>query len=332
MNTFQGELSIPHHTYLKIQIALDVIVTVFVAVRLSTNYRHTGKLAADDYFSIVAVAVLVGYSTSSFLMTRSFESPDTTIPTITKISVACLFTGGGAMFFAKAPIFLFYIRIFNINNWLRITCYVVLTTTAIAYSACSIYSGVNCIPSSGVYDTSFLNQCAERTLIQAIVRCFISISTDIIALSLPLAIVTKLHLPLSRKIGLALVFMTGIFAMVAGCVSLYYQWRMARTGDPQDMTVAMLCTCIECSIAIIVMCAPALHSLWKVYISKSRLVTNPQSLYTYRTKKTDTSESSQQIKVVSHHYIELGEPNRGISGYQADVVSVGNKVYYGQAV
>ncbi|KAI1371224.1 hypothetical protein F4677DRAFT_450646 [Hypoxylon crocopeplum] len=235
-------LSITYDTYLKIQIALDVMAAAFVATRLLANYRTIGKLAADDYFSAVAVAVLTGYSSSSFIMTRAFTSPDTTIPSITRISVICLFTGGAAMYFAKVPLLLFYIRIFSIKKWLRITCYVVLAATAVVYLVCAIYSGANCIPGNGIYDVPFQLQCEARTLIPALCRCFTSIFTDVVALSLPLAVVTRLHLPRTRKIGLALVFMTGIFAIIAGCVSLYYQWRMAKSSSYQDMTVAMLCT------------------------------------------------------------------------------------------
>ncbi|OTA54003.1 hypothetical protein K449DRAFT_439701 [Hypoxylon sp. EC38] len=234
--------SIPHGTYLKVQITLDVVVAVFVATRLMTNYLNTRKFAPDDWFSIVALVMLTGYSTSSFLMTRAFASPNTTVPSITKLSVACLFTGGSSMYFAKTPLLLFYIRIFSVKKWLRITCYVVLTATAIIYLVCAIYSGVNCVSRDNIYDTRFLAQCEGSTYTPALIRCSTSIFTDTLALSLPLAIVTKLHLPRSRKIALAGVFMTGVFAIVAGCVSLYYQWRMMRTSSYEDMTVAMLCT------------------------------------------------------------------------------------------
>ncbi|KAI5919379.1 hypothetical protein F4810DRAFT_510352 [Camillea tinctor] len=234
--------SVSHGTYLKIQITLDIVVAAFVAIRLFTNYRYSRKLTTDDYFSVVAVVVLAGYSSSSFLMTRAFVSTYTTISTITRISVACLFTGGAAMYFAKTPLILLYIRLFGIHQWLRVSCYLLLTVTAVIYLVCAIYSGVNCISHDGNYDTPFLLRCMTNTFIPALCRCFTSIITDILILLLPLPVVAKLHLPRARKIGLMIVFMTGIFAIVAGCVSLYYQWKMKQSSNASDMTVAIVTT------------------------------------------------------------------------------------------
>lgn len=114
------------------------------------------------------------------------------------------------MYFSKAPLLLLYIRIFGIHKWLRVACYLTLAATAVIFLVCALYSGVNCIPSGGVYDAPFLLKCMTNTFTPALCRCFTSIFTDIIALSLPLAVVAKLHLPRARKIGLAVVFMSGI--------------------------------------------------------------------------------------------------------------------------
>ncbi|KAI1477572.1 hypothetical protein F4774DRAFT_193048 [Daldinia eschscholtzii] len=132
------------------------------------------------------------------------------VSSIAKLSVASLFTGDATLFFAKAPILLFYIRVFRIKRWLRVTCYIVLATTAVVYAACAIYSGVNCIPGNNIYSLSFLSRCLERNFIPVLVRCFTSITSDAVAISLPLAVVTKLKLPVPKKMALALVFMMGI--------------------------------------------------------------------------------------------------------------------------
>ncbi|KAK6845941.1 hypothetical protein PG987_001129 [Apiospora arundinis] len=327
--------SISHDTYMKIQIILDVIAVAFVAARVLTNYQYSKKIAPDDYVSTVAVVVLISYSTSSFLMTRAFVSPETTVASITRyrnngdestesiqISVACLFTGGAAMYFAKAPLLLLYIRIFGIKKWFRVVCYTVLLATAVIYLACALYSGISCIPADGLYDDSFVLECAQSTFVPALCRCFTSIFTDLVALSLPLSVVVKLHLPRGRKIGLALVFMTGIFAIIAGCVSLYYQWKMKKTSNSSDMTVAMLCTCLECAIAIIVGCAPALHTLWTAYIAKTRLISAIKSSRSSQ-RADDTSQSPlQRIKVTTHRYVAMDGKENATPVYQANAAVV----------
>ncbi|KAK7975790.1 hypothetical protein PG989_014253 [Apiospora arundinis] len=343
--------SISHDTYMKIQIILDVIAVAFVAARVLTNYQYSKKIAPDDCerepgfdrdlgrvalanslpviidVSTVAVVVLISYSTSSFLMTRVASitryrnNGDESTESI-QISVACLFTGGAAMYFAKAPLLLLYIRIFGIKKWFRVVCYTVLLATAVIYLACALYSGISCIPADGLYDDSFVLECAQSTFVPALCRCFTSIFTDLVALSLPLSVVVKLHLPRGRKIGLALVFMTGIFAIIAGCVSLYYQWKMKKTSNSSDMTVAMLCTCLECAIAIIVGCAPALHTLWTAYIAKTRLISAIKSSRSSQ-RADDTSQSPlQRIKVTTHRYVAMDGKENATPVYQANAAVV----------
>ncbi|KAK8135354.1 hypothetical protein PG984_003294 [Apiospora sp. TS-2023a] len=357
--------SISYDTYMRIQIALDVIAVAFVAARVLTNYQYSKKIAPDDCerepgfdrdlkgvalanslpviidVSTVAVVVLISYSTSSFLMTRAFVSPDTTVASITRyrnngaepteciqISVACLFTGGAAMYFAKAPLLLLYIRIFGIKRWLRVVCYTVLLATAIVYLVCALYSGIRCVPADGLYDDSFVLECAQSTFVPALCRCFTSIFTDLVALSLPLSVVVKLQLPRGRKIGLALVFMTGILNRKEGerkgkwCVSLYYQWKMKKTSNSSDMTVAMLCTCLECAIAIIVGCAPALHTLWTAYIAKTRLIYAIKS--SCSSQRTDNTSQSplQRIKVTTYRYVAMDGTDTSNPVYQANAAVV----------
>lgn len=114
------------------------------------------------------------------------------------------------MYFSKAPLLLLYIRLFGIETWLRMTCYVTLAATAVLHLVCAIYASIGCIPADGKYESTFVLNCAEATHIPVLLRCFAAIATDVVALVLPLVVVAKLHLPTSRKIGLVLVFTTGI--------------------------------------------------------------------------------------------------------------------------
>lgn len=114
------------------------------------------------------------------------------------------------MYFAKAPLLLLYIRLFGIEKWLRRTCYATLAASAVLHLVCAIYASIGCIPADGKYESAFVLKCAEATQIPVLLRCFAAIATDIVALVLPLMVVAGLHLPTSRKIGLALVFTTGI--------------------------------------------------------------------------------------------------------------------------
>ncbi|KAI1477571.1 hypothetical protein F4774DRAFT_388734 [Daldinia eschscholtzii] len=82
---------------------------------------------------------------------------------------------------------------------------------------------------------------------------------------------------------------------------------------------------MECSITIIVSCAPAIYSLWSNYVATSRSARNPVSSYMGQSERTNISGPPQQIRVVTQHYIELSDHTRSVLGYQANAVSTGGK-------
>lgn len=55
-----------------------------------------------------------------------------------------------------------------------------------------------------------MTKCFEQTRITSVVAGFASMTTDTLILVLPMPIIFQLHLPRVKKIGLALVFCTGI--------------------------------------------------------------------------------------------------------------------------
>jgi hypothetical protein len=70
MDAISGASLIPSTTYVKVQITLNTVAAVFVAVRITTNRLTAGRFFLDDYMSVVALIFLVSYSTSSSLMTK----------------------------------------------------------------------------------------------------------------------------------------------------------------------------------------------------------------------------------------------------------------------
>lgn len=114
------------------------------------------------------------------------------------------------MYFAKTPLLVFYIRTFGIKRWLRNTCYIILVVTALIYLVCMTYACVHCNPSGKSLDAVFLVECTTSTYVTSICRCFTSVLTDVSILVLPLSTIFKLHLPFHKKIGLAVMVMSGI--------------------------------------------------------------------------------------------------------------------------
>ncbi|EHK99467.1 hypothetical protein M7I_4624 [Glarea lozoyensis 74030] len=122
-----------------------------------------------------------------------------------------------------------------------------------------------------------------------------SVVADLIILVLPIPVILKLQMAGPKKIGLFIVFLTGVFAIVASAVSLYYKWGSFK-GTSNDLTSAMVCTVIEASIAIIVGCIPSTYSFWSQSIVKltiySRIKTAFSSMSGSRSRTTKSTKRS----------------------------------------
>ncbi|KAI1504831.1 hypothetical protein F5X99DRAFT_371110 [Biscogniauxia marginata] len=320
---------IPAANYIGSQITLNITTLVVIAIRLWTNYWHCKKLFADDYLSVVALILVASYSATSSMMNSTFNSTPETVSLIfiTRLAAACIFTATAAMYFAKLPLLILFLRSFGVKKWLRYTCYTLMVITAVGFLAAALYTGVNCSPEIHTsLGDPYLFRCVSATFYTTVSRNSLSLIVDMVIFVLPLPIVTKLKLPLRKKIGLALVFLTGTFALAAGTVSLYYQaGQLASTSS--NITNAMLATVIECCIVIIVSCAPAFRLFWTHYLKKSSLFSQfSESSSTTRSKGSQAvstpggvpKSSSGPIRVTTHHYIELRDyPNTTTPSYQA---------------
>ncbi|KAF4635645.1 hypothetical protein G7Y89_g2445 [Cudoniella acicularis] len=86
----------------------------------------------------------------------------------------------------------------------------------------------------------------------------VNVLTDCYVLVLPIYSVVKLYLPKRKKIGLALIFATGVFAIVMSIVGAVFRFKFANDGT--DFTWALLNVIlvnqIECCVGIMCVCMP----------------------------------------------------------------------------
>ncbi|EMR85763.1 hypothetical protein ACHAPC_011191 [Botrytis cinerea] len=98
----------------------------------------------------------------------------------------------------------------------------------------------------------------------------INVLTDTYILVLPIYSVLKLYLPRRRKIGLALIFATGAFAMAMSIVGAVFRFKFADDGT--DFTWGLLNVIlvnqIECCVGIMCACMP----LFPALLSKANLM------------------------------------------------------------
>ena len=66
-----------------------------------------------------------------------------------------------------------------------------------------------CSPRDKTWDTTIPGHCINQNAI-FIALCVVNVVTNILCLAIPLNCLRKLQMPLRRKLGISLVFMTGI--------------------------------------------------------------------------------------------------------------------------
>ena len=110
---------------------------------------------------------------------------------------------------AKVSILLLYLRIFKINRGLRWAIYfgiVITITYYTAFMGIAIGSIVKCSGAAQIYNPL----CKSYRKPVIVMNVVVNVVTDVYVLLLPVPCVLKLQLSLNRRIGLLLVFGSGI--------------------------------------------------------------------------------------------------------------------------
>lgn len=114
------------------------------------------------------------------------------------------------IFFAKAAMFMLYLRVFAITRHTRLLVYLPLLVLFLVYASMIPVATVYCTPRAGEHwDLLLLEKCHETATV-AVVQGVFGLVSDIYIFAFPIPMIIKLHLPFKKKLGLLLVFMAGI--------------------------------------------------------------------------------------------------------------------------
>ena len=153
------------------------------------------------------------------------------------------------MIFTKMTFFLMYLQMFWPFKWLRVGIYLGATVTTAFYLATEIFCLYNMTPRKG---QSFLSVGASpaelKGLVLSVPVAAVGLGIDVYLLILPITAVMNLQLPTRRKIGVILVFLTGIAfgrptlrstvmsltpdrACVSSALSVYFKTILNKDSD-----------------------------------------------------------------------------------------------------
>ncbi|KAK5997950.1 hypothetical protein PT974_00318 [Cladobotryum mycophilum] len=260
--------SLSRHAYLAAGTPLIVLCATFVAIRCFMSFRLFKRLLIDDYISIVGLIFVTVAFAMNDLIIRRFLDPTAPHPWLVKLAVVITVVIAFVLWTTKAPILVVYLKIFNVTRWLVYACYATLTLSGIAYICALSPTFMRCHPSSKSIPVEELLRCVSGTTLTGVISGYIALFQDVIILLLPMPSIYGLHLRLSKKLAIGAVFASGILAIAASIVSLYFKYR-AHTGESENLA-RMLCAVIEGTIAVMVGCAPSAKNFWKTFLSPRR--------------------------------------------------------------
>ncbi|GAB1311479.1 hypothetical protein MFIFM68171_01689 [Madurella fahalii] len=291
--------------FLAAVIVLVVVPGLFVIVRVATNSRHAKGLFLDDYFSVVAIAFLAVICALYYKMRTVLTDPTATLTYIGRLTTAVGFMAIFAVYFAKVPILILYIRIFGLHSAVRITSWILLTVPLVMLVGGAIYGATACSPENRVVDMVYLQGCIQPSLRIGVWNGAVSAAVDIILFILPLPIISRLRLPPHKRFGLMMVFLAAFFGIAASCITLYFRGiSLAGRGSSGAEVGQMLGQIVECSIAIMVGCVPALRSFWTHHIINLSIYSRIQSAFSAtRSKRTQASVGSKARSGASSEHI-----------------------------
>ncbi|KAH6612741.1 hypothetical protein C7974DRAFT_84641 [Boeremia exigua] len=283
-----------------------VIAAIFVAARLTQRLIKRSGLGMDDYMIIAALlssgllsltecqAVVYGYGRHWNTL-----SPDTRM-TARKWFYGAHIVYKVVLMFNKISIACLYYRIFAVSSSsFRVACHVMnvwIITSSLAFIVATIFQ---CTPVSAFWDRSIPFKCFKNEP-WWISYASTQISTDFALLLMPLPVIRKLSMGRTEKLGICLVFGTGVFVTFA---SIYRATTIAASASDPDPTwgpvPATIWSVIEANAGIVCACLPMLRSpfvrLFGPVFGRSRKDTSKADGSIHLTWRSDKPHASAAV-------------------------------------
>ncbi|KAL8896151.1 MAG: hypothetical protein Q9207_007854 [Kuettlingeria erythrocarpa] len=233
-------------------LTLIVFSTIFVVARLSIKLRVVKKQSWDDY----AEHYYLGY--------HIWDIPPPELMAKGEMQKNVRRQRAQSIMSTKIAILLLYKTLFGIKKSFRYLCYGMM---AIVTSYCIIFffiEAFNCNPVAKTWHALTFTgpaKCFDNSMIQFVIGGF-NIATDFIILVMPMPIILDLNMDSKRKIGLVVIFSTGVFVFASTIVREVIVVQTLRDFDQSWVTVPeTVWLTVENDIGIICACLPALAPL-----------------------------------------------------------------------
>ncbi|KAK4203385.1 hypothetical protein QBC40DRAFT_274690 [Triangularia verruculosa] len=275
------------------QVAMITMVTImsfftliFLSLRLYTSLRITRLSGMEDWLCLLATVFIFTYSGTVLSLSHlSRHMWDVPVIVFTenywKIRFSANTFQALAYFTSRLPILLLYLRLFGRTKGFRIACYFGIAGAVGAYLTTIPLLSYFCTPPIGG-DWNSLDVFAKckKLLPWAIVQACLDIVLNVYVFVLPLPVILKLQMPPRKKLGVLVIFLTGLIAVVCSAVGLYYRYQLSFTPDVNwNEGAFIIMSIVECNVAIICSCMPALASFSRHVFKDSSFLISIRSAF-----------------------------------------------------
>ncbi|KAL8855929.1 MAG: hypothetical protein Q9178_007443 [Gyalolechia marmorata] len=257
------------------------LAIIVVAARYWTKVRITKTLGWEDHFALMALVTFILYWALNLHQRFDFgggrhlyDIPPSMYYGYFWISVVRGYLYILGLTLAKLSLLLFLYRIFKIDLAFRVLSWILGAVLVIWTTVSLLLSIFACKPIKASWVLSVQLDPTTKCPIKAYnvnnIHGYCNIITDFALLLMPAPLVWKLNVNGKRKLGLAVVFGTGIFICVVSIVRQYINYNTDKNGDDYYLGKLRVWLSLEFSFSIIVACLPIITPLIKKLFGRQK--------------------------------------------------------------
>ncbi|KAL8817849.1 MAG: hypothetical protein Q9223_003389 [Gallowayella weberi] len=173
---------------------------------------------------------------------------------------------GPVIFLVKLALFLLFLHLFGRLRWLKWLVWFGIGFTFLFYFSGVIVAFTLCAPTKGRdwLDMSMTPKCRYGNQDYGIAQGTINVFSDFYLLVIPIPAVLSLQLPMSKKLGVIAIFMTGFLACIVSTVALGLRIIYNKTIDiTWNVVTLYIMTIVEMNVGLMVACMPSVATVFK---------------------------------------------------------------------
>ncbi|OCK78052.1 hypothetical protein K432DRAFT_102835 [Lepidopterella palustris CBS 459.81] len=304
MEAFPGQ----QHYLKSVPIALTVVATVLVIARTVTVWRHRGWLGMEEAMVVCSNITLVIFcvilnETARYgfgLHTKDIPSHGGQVHVALEYYYLSQIAYKTNITFNKLAFLLLYLRVFSIPSFRKI-CQVTLLVIGLASTAFIIATVFQCTPIRKAWhktDPKVHGHCVNNTWFRWTWASY-NLFTDVWVFLLPIPVISKLQMSLSKKLGLIILFTLGLFVCLTTGIRMKALVQSTHATDvPWDSCPTNLWSFIETAVGLICACLISLRKA--VAICFPRLLSTKDSksgkyVYDYSGSRRVPGTGSQKL-------------------------------------